>query len=161
MGRPRTPLNQMTDIKSVRDRLKDRRLEGWQRQRLLAVQHGLTGKLSLPAIATEVKTSARTVGTWFDRFRAGGIDALLTRKPKGKGPASWLDEKTAEAFQAQLAKGRCRVTNEARVWLEKKLKRKLSLVVTYKYLAKLRNGHGHSNGDKPGSDGANGEHGRS
>jgi transposase len=134
-------LNTNPDAKSVRDRLKNKSLSGWQRQRLLAVQLGLAGKLSLPAIAEETKTSARTVGTWFDTFRADGIAALLNRKPKGKGPASWLDEKTAEAFRLQLAKGRCRKTSDARVWLEGKLKRKLSLVVTYKYLARLRAGH--------------------
>jgi transposase len=140
MGRPRTPLNTIADAKSVRDRLKNKSLPGWQRQRLIAVQLGLAGKLSLPAIAEEAKTSARTVGTWFDTFRARGVDALLSRRPKGKGPKSWLDEKTALAFRAQLARGRCHHTGEARTWLEGKLKRKLSLVVTYKYLARLRNG---------------------
>lgn len=159
MGRPRTPLNIKTDAKAVRERLKDKRLESWQRQRLLAVQFGLLGKLSLPSIAAEVKTSARTVGTWFDSFRSGGIEALLTRKPKGKGPASWLDDKTAEAFHLQLANGRCRRTSEARLWLEKRLKRKLSLVVTYKYLAKLRNNHATVPG-ADGIDGANGVDGR-
>ena len=136
MGRPRKPLDATADAKAVRARLKDKDLEGWQRQRLQAVQLGLGQTLSLPQIAQEVGISARSVGVWFAAFRLGGVAGLLARKPKGSGPASWLDEQSAAQFKAELDKGQWRRAHDARRWLEKKLGRKLTLIVTYKYLGK-------------------------
>ena len=72
MGRPRKPIDATADAKAVRARLKDKDLEGWQRQRLQAAQLGLAKALSLP------------------------------RKPKGGGPAGWLDPETAAQFKAEL-----------------------------------------------------------
>jgi transposase len=136
MGRPRKPLDATADAKAVRARLRSKDLEGWQRQRLHAAQLGLAGVLPLPRIAEEVGVSARTVGSWFEALRSGGIAGLLTRKPKGTGPASWLDAETAAQLKAELDKGQWRRAQEARRWLEKKLSRKLTLMVTYKYLGK-------------------------
>ena len=136
MGRPRKPLDATADAKAVRARLKDKDLAGWQRQRLQAAQLGLARVLSLPAIAEEVGVSPRTVGSWFEAFRQGGLAGLLARKPKGGGPASWLDEPRATEFKAELDKGRWPWAHDARCWLEKKLGRRLTLVVTYKYLGK-------------------------
>ncbi len=136
MGRPRKPIDATADAKAVRARLRDKDLEGWQRQRLQAAQLGLAKVLSLPQIAQEVGVSARTIGSWFGALRNGGIDALLTRKPKGAGPQSWLDAETARELRAELDKGQWRRAQDARRWLEKKLGKALTLVVTYKYLGK-------------------------
>jgi transposase len=136
MSRPRRPLDARTDAKAVRARLKDKGLEGWQRQRLQAAQLGLAGTHSLPQVAAEVGMSARTIGVWFDALRKGGIEGLLARKSKGTGPASWLDEQTVREARVELERGRWRRAQDARLWLEKKLGRKLTLVVTYKYLGK-------------------------
>ena len=92
--------------------------------------------LSLPQIAEEVGVSPRTIGSWFEALRSGGLAGLRTRKPKGTGPESWLDEETAREFKAELDKGQWRRAQEARRWLEKKLGKALTLVVTYKYLGK-------------------------
>jgi transposase len=136
MGRPRKPIDATADAKAVRARLKVKDLEGWQRQRLQAAQLGLARVLSLPQIAEEVGVSPRTIGSWFKAFRQGGIEGLLTRKAKGSGPASWLDPESAAQFKAELDKGAWRRAQDARRWLEKKLGRKLTLIVTYKYLGK-------------------------
>ena len=136
MGRPRKPIDATADAKAVRARLKDKDLEGWQRQRLQAAQLGLAKTHSLPQIAEEVGVSPRTIGSWFEALRKEGIGGLLARKPKGKGPASWLDEKTARELKAELDKGSWRRAQDARRWLEARLGRKLTLVVTYKYLGK-------------------------
>jgi transposase len=136
MGRPRKPLDATADAKAVRARLKDKDLEGWQRQRLQAAQLGLAAAFSLPQIAEEVGVSPRTIGSWFEAFREGGIEGLLARKAKGGGPASWLDPQTAREFRTELDKGQWRRAQDARCWLEKKLGRKLTLIVTYKYLGK-------------------------
>ncbi len=136
MSRPRGALDAHTDAKAVRAQLKDKGLEGWQRQRLQAAQLGLAGTHTLAQIAGEVGASARTIGVWFEALREGGIEGLLARKPKGRGPASWLDEKTIDEARVELERGGWRRAQDARLWLEKKLGRKLTLVVTYKYLGK-------------------------
>lgn len=137
MGRPRRPLDTVADARKVRTRLKEKKLPEWQRQRLHAVQLGLENSLSLHQIASAIGVSPRTVGEWFDRFRDGGIDGVLDRKEKGKGPASWLDARTLRDLQAQIARGHWRRAQEARQWLEARLDRKLSLVVVYKYLSRI------------------------
>ncbi len=59
-GRPRKPLEAKADMEAVRQRLKDKNLEGWQRQRLQVAQMGLEGAKTQPQIAEEagVQTSA-------------------------------------------------------------------------------------------------------
>lgn len=136
MSRPRKPVDAKADVKAVRARLKDKSLEGWQRQRLQAAALGMGKVLSLAEIAQEVGASARSIGNWFEALRVAGIDGLLARKARGKGPASWLDERTAAQLKAELDKGRWRRAQDARDWLEEKLGRKLTLVVAYKYLGK-------------------------
>ena len=135
-GRPRRHFDTKTDAKAVRHRLKDKNLEGWQRQRLQVAQLAFGRTLTFPEIAAQVGVHPRTVSTWLDLLRAGGLEALLAPRAKGKGPKSWLDETTTQAFRAELAKGRWRRGEEARQWLEQKLGRKLSLIATYKYLGK-------------------------
>jgi transposase len=137
MGRPRQALDAVADDKDIRTRLKEKGVEAWQRQRLQAVRLGLAGKLSLPDIADEAGVSPRTVGEWFERFRDGGIESLLTRKEKGKGPSSWLSGKALQDFRNQVAQGKWRKAEEARQWLQNRLGRKLSIVVVYKYLGKM------------------------
>jgi transposase len=67
-------------------------------------------------------------------FRTGGIEGLLTRQPRGKGQASWLDAQSTEALLEKLAEGQWRRAEDARLWLEEKLQKPLSLAVIYKYL---------------------------
>jgi transposase len=137
MGRPRRPLDGVADLKDIRATLKEKSLERWKKQRLEAVQSGLAKGLSLAEIAEKGGVSPRTIGEWFERFRKGGVDSLLTRKEKGKGPASWLDARAWKDFRSQLAQGQWHRAEDARGWLQSRLKRKLSLVVIYKYLGKI------------------------
>ncbi len=137
MGRPRRPLDGVADAKDIRAKLKEKNLERWKRQRLEAVQLGLARGHSLLEIADNSGVSPRTIGEWFERFRDGGIDSLLTRKEKGKGPASWLDARALKDFKTQLALAHWHRAEDARAWLQSRLKRKLSLVVVYKYLGKV------------------------
>lgn len=136
MGRPRQPLNLKADVSAVRERLKDKKLEGWQRQRLQAVLLGMDGQRGLPEIAEEVGAGARTLSTWFELFREGGLERLLTRHPAGKGAQSWMDEATTGRLREKLTEAKWRRAEEARPWLEEQLGRKLSVAVIYKYLGK-------------------------
>jgi len=137
MGRPRKTLLLKTDLPAVLERLKDRSLEGWQRQRLFAVRLGIEDSLALPAIAIEVGASPRSISRWFESFREGGIEGVLIRTPHGKGKKSWLKEETKSALRLKLAEGKWRRAEDAREWLEKELGHPVSLSVTYKYLGKV------------------------
>lgn len=117
-------------------RLKDKSLSGRQRQRLIAVQLGLEGELSLPQIARVVGAGARSVSRWFDLYREHGLERLVEER-RGRGPASRLDEQTAIKLRRKLAEGGWRRAEEARRWLQEELGRKLTLSVTYKYLGKV------------------------
>jgi hypothetical protein len=136
MSRPREPLDWKTDAATVRRKLQEKALAGWQRQRLQAVLLGMEPPRLLPGIASAVGAGARTVSTWYELFREGGMERLLQRQPKGPGRASWLDADTAEAIRTKLAEGQWRRAQDARQWLEKQLGRQLTLSVTYKYLGK-------------------------
>lgn len=135
-GRPRKPVDVKADVKAVRARLKEKSLEGWQRQRLQAAQLGMEGSHTLPEIADAVGVHRRTVSTWLDMLREGGVEGLVAERPRGKGPGSWLDEATARQMQEQLREGKWRRAEDAQGWLEQKLGRKLKLVTVYKYLGK-------------------------
>ena len=123
-------------MKAVRARLKDKRLEGWQRQRLQVAQMGFEAMKTQTQIAQEVGVHQRTVRVWWSLLRRGGLEALLRRAPKGKGPQSWLDQSSVEEFKEELRAGKWRRAQEARLSLEKKLGRKLSMPTVYKYLGK-------------------------
>jgi hypothetical protein len=61
MGRPRKALSLERDASEVLDRLKDKKLDGWQSQRLSAVGLGLEGHRTLPQIAEEVGVGAQSI----------------------------------------------------------------------------------------------------
>jgi transposase len=136
MARPRSDIGGKTDSKAVRERLKDKSLAGWQRQRLQAILLACDAGRTLPEIASEVGTHRSTLSAWLKCVREHGLEGLLARKPKGKGPESWLDEALAEKFRHQLRAGHWRRAQDARVWLEQHLGKKLSLFTVYKYLGK-------------------------
>ena len=136
MGRPRQRLDKKQEAEALTQRLKDKSLSGRQRQRLSAVQLGLEGKLSLPQIARAVGAGARSVSRWFDLYRDQGVERLLEQR-RGRGPASQLDEESAGKLREKLTEGKWRRAEDARLWLEDQLGRKLSLSVTYKYLGKV------------------------
>jgi transposase len=131
-------LNLKAEAADIRARLKDKTLEGWQRQRLQAVLLGMEAHNSLPEIASQVGAGARTISTWFDLFREGGFERLLSRESPGGGNASWLDDKTAEEFKKKLAEAKWRRAAEVREWLQQQLGRELSMPVVYKYLGKAQ-----------------------
>ena len=136
MGRPRTSIEALVDKRAVRERLKDKRLKGWERQRLQVVQLAMDINRPLAEIAVEVGVHPRTVSTWLDMLREGGMAGLMERKAKGTGPASWLNKEAEEDFKEQLKEGKWRRAEDGRQWLQEKLGRPLKLVTVYKYLGK-------------------------
>jgi len=110
---------------------------GRARERLIAVKLGIEGELELQQIADIVGRSRSTIQTWFDLFRAEGIERLCRRSNAPTGRPSQLTPKIAKALRKKLAKGSFRRTDDAREWLE----RRFGIVVEYdtarKWLGKL------------------------
>lgn len=134
MARPREKLDKRGEGAEVLRRVKSEK-EGWKRERLLAVKHGLEGELNLEEIAQAVGRSRSQVQIWLDLFREKGVAGLLSRS-RGKGPASWLRPEVARAFQAQVREGRWRRALDAQRWLEAEHGLKVRLATVYKYLGK-------------------------
>ncbi len=83
MGRKRQLLDTHHHGDEVKKRLK-REPSGVIRERLLAVSLGLKGELSLGEIASQMSRSRATIQTWFDAYRAEGIEGLSPSKaPRG------------------------------------------------------------------------------
>jgi len=80
--------------------------------------------------------SQATVQTWINRFRAGGIEALLN-KGKGNGPKSRLTPEMEAAMIDELAKGQWRTGRDAWNWLGSKFDLgDMKESIIYKYLGK-------------------------
>jgi transposase len=137
MARPRKKLGSRTNLAAVRKRLKDPKLEGWQRQRLQVVELALAqSQMSREDLAARSGVSTSGVGRVLAQVRKGGLKAILTRRERGKGPPSGLTPEVAAKFKERLREGQMRRGEEARVWLSEALGREVGLVVTYKYLGK-------------------------
>ena len=59
---------------------------GWRRERLLAVKLGLDGQLDLEEIAAHLGRARSCIQGWLERFRRGGLEALLEPPKRGQGP---------------------------------------------------------------------------
>src|SRR5438093_1208382 len=112
MSRPRKKLDQRKESAEVLARLKNEP-PGWKRERLLALKLGLEGEESLEQIAVAVGRARSTIQLWFDLYREGGIEGLLSLH-RGKGPASRLTPAAAEALRAGLGAGRWRKAEQVR-----------------------------------------------
>ena len=95
MARTRRNLDEQGEGDALRERLRQQR-PGWQRERLLAVQWGWEGELSLEQIAAQLGRARSSIQLWFDAFRRGGAEALpalhrdpsiASSSPKRIGPA--------------------------------------------------------------------------
>lgn len=134
MARPRAKLDHAKEAAEVLRGIK-REKAGWKRERLLAIRHGLEGRKSLAEIASACGRSRATIQTWFDAYRRGGVEELLTLR-RGKGPSSWLSPEIAEAFRKMVARGQWRRAADAQRWLQKEHGLEVALTTVYKYLGK-------------------------
>jgi transposase len=73
---------------------------------------------------------------WLDRFRRGGLDALLQPPKRGQGPAPHLPADLAHALGQKLAAGDFRRAADAQRWLLEEGGLCVKLVTVYKYLKK-------------------------
>ncbi len=108
---------------------------GWRRERMIALKLVMEGR-ETQSVADELSRSQATIQTWINKFRAGGLTNLLSKK-KGNGPASKLTPEMAKAMTEQLEVGKWRTGGDAWNWLEKNFDvTGLKPSVIYKYLGK-------------------------
>jgi transposase len=135
MARTRRNLDARGEAAQVLQRLK-REPAGWRRERLLAVKLGLEGQLDLEEIAACLGRARSCIQGWLDRFRRGGLPALLQPPQRGQGPASQLSPELAQALHQKLAAGEFRRAADAHRWLAQEGGLQVKLATVYKYLKK-------------------------
>jgi transposase len=135
MARTRRKLDPHGEAAQVLQQLK-REAAGWRRERLLAVKLGLGGQLGLEEIAAHLGRARSCIQGWLDRFRRGGLEALLQPPKRGQGPASHLPADLAHALGQKLAAGDFRRAADAQRWLLEEGGLSVKLVTVYKYLKK-------------------------
>jgi transposase len=134
MARPRQKIDQLGVGAELLARLKNE-ASGWQCERMLAIKLTMEGACT-QKVADDLGRSQATIQTWINRFRAGGIDGLLT-KNKGNGPQSRLTSEMEKAMIAELAKGKWRTARDAWNWLRSQFDfGDMKEATIYKYLGK-------------------------
>lgn len=139
MARIRRPLDPHGQAAQVYQHLK-REPAGWRRERLLAVKLGLEGELDLEDMAAHLGRARSCIQRWLDRFRRDGLDRLLQRPRRGKGPASQLTPELAEALRQKVAAGTFRRAADAHCWLVQEHGLRVGLATVYTYLKKSARG---------------------
>jgi len=134
MSRPRQKLDECKQGAEVLHRLK-KEPPGWKRERLQALKLGLEGEHSLHEIAGAVGHARSTIQEWFDLYREGGIERLLSLH-RGNGPQSQLSEEAAAALQAGLKTGKWRKAEVIMKFLSKEHDIHVSRSAVYHYLGK-------------------------
>ena len=134
MSRPRQKLDECKEGAQVLQRLK-KEPAGWKRERLQAVRMGLEGEASLNEIAIAIGRARSTIQEWFDLYREGGIERLLSVH-RGNGPQSRLSEEAAMALQAGLKTGKWRKAEAIMKFLSKEYDIHVSRSTVYHYLGK-------------------------
>jgi transposase len=135
MARTRRNLDEQGEGEQLLERLRRQRA-GWQRERLLAVRWGLEGELSLQEVAAQLGRARSSIQQWFEAFRRGGLEALLSLK-RGKGPPSRLTPQMAQALAQKLQAGECRRAADAHRWLLETYGLEVRLASVYHYLKRL------------------------
>jgi transposase len=138
MARPRAKLDRCGEADLVSRRLETEP-PGPRRERLLALQLGLAGDWGLAQIARAVGRSRATIQTWFNRYRQGGVDALVyDAREDNPGRPSELSGLALAELQKDLENGRWRSVPQIQRWLAQTHGVKLALSSLYDRLGKVR-----------------------
>lgn len=109
---------------------------GWEKERLQSIKLGLENKLTNKEIAQTLGRHVDSINNWFNLFREGGIQKLLS-KDKGNGPEMLLNEEQMNALKQGLQEGRWRTGPQAYRWLSETYGISFHPNSIYKYLKKL------------------------
>jgi len=136
MARPRRRLDRLRQAERVKELLRAEPA-GWRRERLLAVQLGFEAAYDLDQIAAAVGRARSTIQTWFEAYRQGGVEALLTDgRADNPGQPGKLTPAAQAALTEGLQQGRWRSVPQIQRWLEQTHHIKLALSSLYNRLGK-------------------------
>lgn len=82
--------------------------------------HGLwllRSGLKLSSVAGSVGVHYRTVQTWVDWYRHGGLPNVLSHKKGGKGQEPFLTEEAQRHVAEEVSTGRFRTAEEVKNWI--------------------------------------------
>lgn len=87
---------------------------------MLAIKLGLEGKLDLEEIAERVGCARSGIQRWFNAYRTGGIEGLLTRKSGavGRKASAKITDEIGEQIKQKLEDGDWRTAGQAEQWLK-------------------------------------------
>jgi putative transposase len=103
----------MEDLAALERRLRGRP-DQHRAQMLRLLKSGQAS--SLVAVARLIGYSERTVNRWWQRYQAGGLDALLARRPR-RGPASRLTDDAWAGLEAAMRRGEVATLRDAQRYL--------------------------------------------
>ncbi len=105
-------------------------------ERLLAVEMAQQGGWRIADIAKALGRGSATIGRWFDKFRQGGLPALLKRGHGARSPQ--LDSADQQALKKGLEEGKWKTAKEIQHWLAEERQIQLSLSGVHYWLTKVR-----------------------
>lgn len=117
MSRIREQIDQRGEVLQIA-KLEKQEQQAWKRERLQVIRLGIEGELTYEQIARVSGRCMDTIRRWFNAFRSGGVEQLLSRQT-GKKPDSRnrLTARAAEELKQGLAAGRWRTGPQVRQWL--------------------------------------------
>jgi transposase len=110
--------------------------ERHDRERLLAIRMGESGKSTSFGIAQALGRGRATIARWIKAYREGGFEGLLKRGHKGREPR--LSSSDLEALKQGLREGRWKTAKEIQMWLQQERKIGLKLSGVYYWLRRVR-----------------------
>lgn len=134
MSRKRTEIIS-PDAEEV-ERLLHATSDAREKERLIVARMSMSGRHTLADMAAVAGRSRSTIQVWLERFREGGVEALLERSTAPGGTPS-LDFEVQAQMVEKLRQGAWRTARELRMWLERDHGIKLSLAGCYYWLGKL------------------------
>jgi len=119
----------------VKELLKGK-LKDWQRERLIALKMGFESHHSLESIGEIVERHRDTIQSWFERYRGGGIEALLKRNFVGNN-RNTCDEDIQAYIKKALQTARWNTAVEGQRDLEKHFGRSFKYATVWVWLKKM------------------------
>ena len=77
----------------------------------------LRSGMKLSPVAEIVGVHRRTVQTWVDWYRGGGLPSVLSHKKGGKGQEAFLTDDAQQHVAQEVSTGRFRTAEEVRNWV--------------------------------------------
>jgi transposase len=134
MSRKRTEI--ISPDAEVVERLLHATADARDKERLIVARMAMSGRHTLAEMARVSGRSRSAIQVWLERFREGGVEALLERST-APGSTPSLDFEVQTQLVEKLRQGAWRTGRELRMWLERDHSIKLSLAGCYYWLGKL------------------------